>query len=53
MSPQWRYIHTHFGIGYRFASEPASGHPAPEAPPALGPAIHASERRDELDLVRA
>ena len=21
-SPQWRYIHTHFGIGYRFAAEP-------------------------------
>jgi DNA-binding response OmpR family regulator len=24
-SPQWRYIHTHFGIGYRFAPEPAEG----------------------------
>jgi DNA-binding response OmpR family regulator len=24
-SPQWRYIHTHFGIGYRFAAEPAEG----------------------------
>lgn len=22
-SPKWRYIHTHFGIGYRFAAEPA------------------------------
>ena len=21
-SPGWRYIHTHFGIGYRFAAEP-------------------------------
>jgi DNA-binding response OmpR family regulator len=21
VSPQWRYIHTHFGIGYRFAAE--------------------------------
>ncbi len=20
-SPKWRYIHTHFGIGYRFAAE--------------------------------
>ena len=20
-SPAWRYIHTHFGIGYRFAAE--------------------------------
>ena len=24
-SPDWRYIHTHFGIGYRFAPEPAEG----------------------------
>ena len=24
-SPDWRYIHTHFGIGYRFAAEPAVG----------------------------
>ncbi len=24
-SPQWRYIHTHFGVGYRFAPEPAEG----------------------------
>jgi DNA-binding response OmpR family regulator len=23
VSPDWRYIHTHFGIGYRFAAEPA------------------------------
>lgn len=22
-SPNWRYIHTHFGIGYRFAPEPS------------------------------
>jgi len=24
-SPQWRYIHTHFGVGYRFAPERADG----------------------------
>jgi DNA-binding winged helix-turn-helix (wHTH) protein len=53
VSPEWRYIHTHFGIGYRFAAEPASGHPATEVPPALGPAIPESERRNELDLARA
>jgi len=23
-SPGWRYIHTHFGIGYRFAAEPVA-----------------------------
>jgi hypothetical protein len=21
-SPEWRYIHTHFGVGYRFSPEP-------------------------------
>ncbi len=29
-SPEWRYIHTHFGIGYRFAAERAGEGPAPE-----------------------
>lgn len=24
-SPGWRYIHTHFGVGYRFAAEPIEG----------------------------
>jgi DNA-binding response OmpR family regulator len=24
-SPSWRYIHTHFGVGYRFAAEAADG----------------------------
>ena len=23
-APEWRYIHTHFGIGYRFSPEPAA-----------------------------
>jgi DNA-binding response OmpR family regulator len=23
--PAWRFIHTHFGFGYRFAAEPAAG----------------------------
>jgi len=30
-SPGWRYVHTHFGIGYRFDAEPADGSSA-EAP---------------------
>jgi len=29
-SPRWSYIHTHFGVGYRFAPEPAKPTPAPE-----------------------
>jgi DNA-binding response OmpR family regulator len=34
-SPGWRYIHTHFGVGYRFAAEPAEGAiRVPDAPPA-------------------
>jgi DNA-binding winged helix-turn-helix (wHTH) protein len=24
-SPQWNYIHTHFGVGYRFSPECESG----------------------------
>jgi DNA-binding response OmpR family regulator len=33
-SPGWKYIHTHFGIGYRFAAEPiGSVVPAPAATP--------------------
>ena len=34
VSPGWRYIHTHFGIGYRFAAEPLA---AAAAAPAGGP----------------
>jgi DNA-binding response OmpR family regulator len=40
VSPEWRYIHTHFGIGYRFAAEPVAGEAAVEDPspaPALAP----------------
>ncbi|CAB4864862.1 unannotated protein [freshwater metagenome] len=40
VSPDWRYIHTHFGVGYRFAAEIAPGVDlVPDAPPAdLAPA---------------
>lgn len=24
-APEWRYVHTHFGVGYRFMPEPLSG----------------------------
>jgi len=30
-SPDWRYIHTHFGVGYRFAPERVHGAAAPAA----------------------
>jgi DNA-binding response OmpR family regulator len=29
VSPAWRYVHTHFGVGYRFAAE-RDGAPAPQ-----------------------
>jgi DNA-binding response OmpR family regulator len=40
-SPAWSYIHTHFGVGYRFDPEPRRepvGEGALEAPPAQPPA---------------
>jgi DNA-binding response OmpR family regulator len=44
-SPEWRYIHTHFGVGYRFAAEAVDGTEAADrelaalaAEPADGPA---------------
>jgi DNA-binding response OmpR family regulator len=40
-SPGWRYIHTHFGIGYRFAAEPAAEVAAAE--PAVAVAAAAVE----------
>ena len=30
-APSWNYIHTHFGIGYRFAPEPVSDAPETSA----------------------
>jgi DNA-binding response OmpR family regulator len=31
LSPEWRYVHTHFGVGYRFAAERADGTPVEPA----------------------
>jgi DNA-binding response OmpR family regulator len=38
-APEWAYIHTHFGVGYRFAAVPVdvAAAPEPNAPPALAP----------------
>ena len=37
LSPRWRYIHTHFGVGYRFHAESVDGEHGPTAP---GPPGH-------------
>jgi DNA-binding response OmpR family regulator len=42
ISPGWRYVHTHFGVGYRFAAEPI----ADEAEAVEGPNRAASPRDD-------
>src|SRR4051812_15692065 len=44
-SPAWRYIHTHFGIGSRFAAEPAEGAPAAE------PAAPVAESAEDGELL--
>ena len=48
-SPRWRYIHTHFGIGYRFAAE--SLDPVPEPVGEIAVASEASERISAPDAV--
>jgi DNA-binding response OmpR family regulator len=51
ISPEWRYVHTHFGVGYRFAAERVAG----EAPAAVrgGPVPSAtSQPRADLVTVR-
>jgi DNA-binding response OmpR family regulator len=34
-SPKWRYIHTHFGVGYRFSPEPVDSSIVPDVPPTV------------------
>ena len=50
VSPEWRYIHTHFGIGYRFAAEPAEvdAEAGARAEAGAGAAAPSSGRADEL-----
>jgi DNA-binding response OmpR family regulator len=58
VSPDWRYVHTHFGVGYRFAAVPADqeGPPAPdrtEGPPAHDRTDGAPSRDRVADLIPA
>ena len=41
LSPDWRYVHTHFGVGYRFAAERVEAEPS--APKAAAPQPAAQE----------
>jgi DNA-binding winged helix-turn-helix (wHTH) protein len=56
-SPTWSYIHTHFGVGYRFApapDDPEHGelHAAPESDPsAVPPNGEPAEKHHTADLV--
>jgi DNA-binding response OmpR family regulator len=50
LSPQWRYIHTHFGIGYRFAAESVDD--ARLVEPASDETLSALPQ-EEFDLVRS
>jgi DNA-binding response OmpR family regulator len=51
-SPSWSYIHTHFGVGYRFDPEPVAGEAA-EAVDAGDPAAIAVEPRDAVPVSQA
>jgi DNA-binding response OmpR family regulator len=54
-SPEWRYIHTHFGVGYRFSpeTEDDASVPAPEGPANAGAAAQAAPAAPEsVDAVR-
>jgi DNA-binding response OmpR family regulator len=51
-SPGWEYIHTHFGVGYRFEPEPVAPDSVPEpvgeAPAAAGPQVELPAPRAEV-----
>ena len=52
-SPGWRYIHTHFGVGYRFSPEPAVGEataPEPVVPAMPGAPARASDAHEHAAL---
>jgi len=50
-SPGWRYIHTHFGIGYRFAAEPVDGGAELPAHSDAGPPLRAADPDDGALIV--
>jgi len=47
-SPDWEYIHTHFGVGYRFDPELRAGGEEPPASPPAGEALEPLPLVEEL-----
>jgi DNA-binding response OmpR family regulator len=47
-SPGWEYIHTHFGVGYRFEPQPVVPDPEPAPRAAADPAAEDSRAEDEV-----
>ncbi|HSZ70316.1 MAG TPA: winged helix-turn-helix domain-containing protein [Solirubrobacteraceae bacterium] len=50
-APEWAYIHTHFGIGYRFAPERAPAGPEEHLPVAADGHVPVEQERAEPTLV--
>jgi DNA-binding response OmpR family regulator len=54
VSPDWRYVHTHFGVGYRFAAERVdSAGPAAAAPAENAAAESGAAERAAAEIVAA
>ena len=51
-SPDWRYIHTHFGVGYRFAAGAGGGRARDPGRPAAGARDRAGRASDAPDAER-
>ena len=50
-SPHWSYIHTHFGVGYRF--DPEGARPTVDEPavPEAAPDVVVADTADAIDAV--
>ncbi len=54
ISPRWRYVQTHFGVGYRFAAEPVDGLPPKPADGVVPPEATApAQDLPHEDLLRS
>ncbi len=51
-SPGWDYVHTHFGVGYRFEPEPREDVDATAAPREESPRLPAADEEERTELGR-